>query len=661
MFMMKKASAVVLVLICAGISAFGQQQTLDKANALFNAGAYTDAIKLLRNSDFVLLLPKESRGEVFFKTGESYRLIGQYRQAEIYFEKAQEKGYSSPDFFLSYAKTLLINENYDKALSYFEEFEKLRPNSPAASIGKQSVELAQKLKQNPTSYVVDPLPFINSRTNDFSPAVIPSDPKRLFFSSSRTSATGINIHSATGEEFSDIFVSELDKRDKWIEPKPVVGINTDVEEATCSFNADGSEIFFSRARIAKRKQMGCEIYTAKMEGNRFGNPTLIPIAPDSVIVTHPSLSADGKTLYFASNLSGGIGGLDIWKVTRDSDKGEWGKPINLGSEINTSDNEAFPFIHPDGTLYFASTGRPGMGGYDIFIARQKGSGYEVENMGYPINSSSDDFGITFLAGKETGYLTSRRPGGKGEDDIYMFHLPPIAINISGTVIDSKQKKPVEGCIIKMLGNDGTTVNTQTGTDGTFKFMMKPNTDYIVIATKKGFLNGKYKANTFDVKGSKDFNTSIEITSYEKPVEVPNIFYDFDKWDLNPESTAALDLLIETLNDNPSIIIEMGSHTDNRGGLEYNYKLSQNRAQAAVDYLIEKGIPTERLRAKGYASSAPKVVDEQIAKQYPFLPVGTVLDDQFIAKLDSDQKKDVAHQLNRRTEFKVISTTYMPKN
>lgn len=397
-----------------------------------------------------------------------------------------------------------------------------------------------------------------------------------------------------------------------------------------------------------------------MEGNRFGNPVLIPIAPDSVIVTHPSLSADGKTLYFASNLSGGIGGLDIWKVTRDSDKGEWGKPVNLGAEINTPNNEAFPFIHPDGTLYFASTGRPGMGGYDIFIARQKGSSYAVENMGYPINSSSDDFGITFLTGKETGYFTSRRPGGKGEDDVYMFHLPPIAINISGTVIDSKHKKPVEGSIIKLLGNDGTTVNTQTGADGTFKFMMKPNTDYIVIATKKGYLNGKYKANTFDIKGSKEFTTSIEMTSYEKPVEVPNIFYDFDKWNLKPESTAALDLLIETLNDNPSIIIEMGSHTDIRGGLEYNYKLSQNRAQAAVDYLIEKGIPTERLRAKGYASSAPKVVDEQIAKQYPFLPVGTVLDDQFIAKLDSDQKKDISHQLNRRTEFRVISTTYMPK-
>ncbi|WP_320052081.1 OmpA family protein [uncultured Acetobacteroides sp.] len=658
--MIRKASVVVLMLICLGISAHGQQAPLDKANALFNAGAYSEAIKTYRNGDFVLLLPKESRGEVFFKTAEAYRLIGQYRQAEIYYEKAQEKGYKAPEFFLNYAKVLLINESYEKALSNFEEYKKLKPNSPAVSIGIQSVELAQKLKKNPTSYVVDPLPFINGKTNDFSPAIIPNDPKKLFFSSSRVASTGISTHSATGEEFSDIFVCELDNRDKWVDPKPVAGINSDVEEATCTFNQDGSEIYFSRARIAKRKQMGCEIYVAKMEGTRYGNPILIPIAADSVIVTHPSLSADGKTLYFASNLSGGMGGLDIWKVTRDSDKGEWGKPQNLGAEINTAGNEAFPYIHPDGTLYFASNGRPGMGGYDIFISKQQGSSYVVENMGYPINSSSDDFGITFLPGKETGYFTSRRPGGKGEDDVYMFHLPPIAINIAGAIVDSKNKKPLEGSIVKMLGNDGSTVNTQTGGDGTFKFMMKPNTDYIVIATKKGYLNGKYKVNTFDVKGSKEYLPTIEVTSYEKPIEVPNIFYDFDKWNLKPESTAALDLLIETLNDNPSIIIEMGSHTDSRGGLEYNYKLSQNRAQAAVDYLIEKGIPTERLRAKGYASSAPKVVDEQLAKQYPFLAVGMVLNDQNIAKLDSDEKKDVAHQLNRRTEFKVISTTYIAK-
>ncbi len=658
---MKKNLAGIFVLICTATSAFGQQELLDKANTLFNAGAYTDAIKTYRNSDFVQALPKDARGEVFFKTGEAYRMIGQNRQAEIYYEKALDKGYNTPAFILSYAKVLLMNESYEKALSKFNEYKKLSPNSPAADMGIKSAEMAQRFKQSPTSYVIDPLPFINGRTNDFSPAIIPNEPNKLFFSSTRSSATGIRIHNATGEEFSDIFVSELDKRDKWVDPRPAVGINSEVEEATCTFNQDGSEIYFSRARIAKRKQMGCEIYMAKKEGERYGIPTLIPIATDSTIVTHPSLSADGKTLYFTSNLSGGVGGLDIWKVTRDDSKGEWGKPQNLGPEVNTTGSEAFPFIHPDGTLYFASNGRPGMGGYDIFKAQQKGSSYTIENMGYPINSSSDDFGITFLPGKEAGYLTSRRPGGKGEDDVYMFHLPPIAINISGVITDAKSQKPIEGSIVKMLGNDGSTVNAQTSTDGTFKFMMKPNTDYIVIFTKKGFLNGKYKVNTFDIKGSKEYTIKMGLTSYEKPVEVPNIFYDFDKWNLNVESTAALDMLIETLNDNPSIIIEMGSHTDNRGTAEYNYKLSQNRAQAAVDYLIEKGIPTERLRAKGYASSSPKVVDEQIAKQYPFLTVGMILNDQNVTALDNEEKKNVAHQLNRRTEFKVISTTYLPKN
>jgi peptidoglycan-associated lipoprotein len=657
---MKRIIAGILVILAAN-QVFGQQiKRVAEANALFEAGAYNEVIKNLRKDDLILAVPKSERGEIFFKIAESYRLIGQYKQAEIFYDKALEKEYKTPEFYLGYAKVLLINENYEKAKTYFEELKKLRPNSPDAEIGLKSIEFAQKQKQNPTSYVVEPLSFINGKTNDFAPSAISSDTKKLFFSSSRSSSTGIGIHGATGEEFSDIFVSELDKREKWVEPKPLAGINSEMEEATCSFSQDGSEIFFSKARIVKHKKMGCEIYVAKKEGERYGTPALVPIADDTTIATHPSLSADGKTLYFAANLKGGSGGIDIWKITRDGDEGEWSKPQNLGAEINTSGNEVFPYIHADGTLYFSSSNRIGMGGLDIYKATPKGNGWVVENMGFPVNSSSDDFGITFLPNKETGYLASRRPGGKGGDDIYMFHLPPIAINISGGVHDSKSKKPVEGTIVKLLGNDGSTVNTQTGVDGSFKFMMKPNTDYILVATKKGYLNGKYKVNTYDIKGDKEFKTKIEMTSYEKPVEVPNIFYDFNRWELKPESKAALDLLIETLNDNPSIIIELGSHTDSRGGMEYNYKLSQNRAQAAVDYLIEKGIPTARLRAKGYASSTPKMVDEAIAKQYPFLTAGSTLNEETINKLDSEQKRDIAHQLNRRTEFRVISSTYLPK-
>lgn len=660
---MKKIIVGILSLTALSSTVWGQgaEAQLQKADALFNAGAYTEALKYYRNGDLIQLLDKNLRGEILFKAGESYKRIGQYRQAQIFYEKALDKNYSSPEFFLHYAQVLLINESYDKAKEYFGEYRKLRYADSLADRGIKSIEAAQSWKNNPTSYVVEPLSFLNTRSNDYSPAIIPGEQNTIVLSSSRSNATGSTTHAATGEKFSDIFISQLDKREKWVSPKPLDGINSELEEGTSTFSNDGSTIIFSRARIVKHRKIGAELYVAKKEGDRFGVPKLIPIANDSIVVTHPSLSADGKTLFFSSTLPNGFGGLDIWKVTRDNETADWGKPENLGSLINTRGNEVFPFIHPDGTLYFSSDGKVGMGGLDIFKATPSNRGWIVENMQYPINSSSDDFGITFFANKESGYLSSRRPGGKGGDDIYMFHLPPIAINISGTVVESKSKSPLNGVLVKLLGNDGSTVNMQTDTSGSFKFMLKPNTDYIVIATKKGFLNGKFKQNTFDIKESKEYTSKIELTSYEKPIEIPNIFYDFNKWDLKPESMKALDLLIETLNDNPSIIIELGSHTDSRGALEYNYSLSQKRAQAAVDYLMEKGIPAERLRAKGYASSSPKVVDLQSATQYKHLPAGTILNDSFINKLESEEKKDAAHQLNRRTEFKVISTTYIPRS
>lgn len=658
---MKKLLVGILALISSSIVAQGQQQLLEKANALFNAGAYTEAIAIYRDGGFVQAIDKSLRGEVFYKIGEAYRRMGQTKQAEIFYERAISRGYEAPELYLNYAKVLLINENYEKSREIFQKYGQLKPNSPEAENGIKSIDNAIAWKKSPTSYTVEPLPFLNTKFNEYAPSLAPNDPSTIYFTSSRSNATGPDLHSGTGEKFADIFSAKIDNRDKFTPPMPVGDISTPWEEGTSTFSRDGAEMYFSRARVVKHKKTGSEILKAVSSATKYINAVVIPIAEDTVVVSHPSLSEDGKTLYFTSNLPGGYGGMDIWRVSRTDEKAEWGKPENLGGDINTAGNEVFPYIHPDGTLYFSTDSRPGMGGLDIFKAKPKEGGWVVENMHYPINSSADDFGIVFIPGKEAGYFSSRRIGGKGGDDIYMFNLPPIAINISGLITESKTKIPVDGALVKLLGNDGSAVNTQTGTDGTYKFMMKPNTDYIVIASKKGFLNGKYKVNTFDVKQNKEYTNNIEITSYEKPVEVPNVFYDFDKWDLKSESKAALDLLIETLNDNPSIIIELGSHTDSRGGIEYNYNLSQKRAQAVVDYLIEKGVATERLRAKGYASSSPKTVDDATARQYPFLKAGMVLNDQTIAILASDEQKDVAHQLNRRTEFKVISNTYIPKS
>jgi peptidoglycan-associated lipoprotein len=280
-------------------------------------------------------------------------------------------------------------------------------------------------------------------------------------------------------------------------------------------------------------------------------------------------------------------------------------------------------------------------------------------MRYPVNSPSDDFGIIFESDREAGYFSSRRRdvGARGGDNIFLFYLPEINFNMIGKVRDDKSGKPLAEANVQLVGSDGLIANVRTEGDGSFRFMLNPNTDYVLIASREGYLNGKGRESTRGLSESKEFEVDIELTSTARPIELPNIFYDFDRWELRPESMVALDRLIEVLNDNPTIVIELGAHTDSRGTLDYNYDLSQKRAQSVVNYLIERGVPTERLRAKGYAQSQPKVVDEQLAKQYPFLQVGAKLDQQFVDQLSDEEQQETIHQINRRTEFRVLSTDF----
>jgi len=344
-------------------------------------------------------------------------------------------------------------------------------------------------------------------------------------------------------------------------------------------------------------------------------------------------------------------------VTRPGVNADWGTPVNLGTSINTPDDELFPYVHPDGTLYFSSNGHIGMGGLDIFKAEKNDNGqWTVENMKYPINSSGDDFGIVIESDREGGYFSSSRRGRTGSD-IYTFVLPPLRFGVVGVIRDEKTDEPISEALVKSIGSDGITLDTRTGNDGIFRFNLNPGTDYVFIAEKEGYLKGKERESTKGISQNTEIKTEIYLPSIERPIEVENIFFDLDKADLRPESMVSLDKLVETLTDNPNIVIELGSHTDARASDSYNMDLSRRRAQSVVNYLIQKGIPEERLVPKGYGESQPKTVDKKDHEAYPFLEEGTILSESLINGLGDEDRQEMAHFLNRRTEFTVLRTDY----
>ncbi len=650
---------VVLFMITFSLDGVSQTARLRRADALFEAGGFFEAVEIYRRE-----LDKVSRDDMGFylqRIADCYRYVGNARQAELWYSKAIMRDAPNPKVFYHYAEMLKMAEKYDEAIEQYQKYKELVPNDPLADVGIKSCELAQQWIASPSGYEVVNMRAINSRQSDFSPTYASEDYSILFFTSSRDEATGSRTHAGTGEKFTDIFVTQRDRRGNWSNPRPLdESINTAYDEGTPSLTSDLNKLYFTRCRTSRRNKLGCEILVSERRDQGWLTPDPIPIAADSMVVAHPSISDDELTLYFVANIPGGYGGNDIWKITRTSPSDNWGEPVNLGPEINTKGNEMFPYIHSDGTLYFSSDGHPGMGGLDIFRATpSNGNGWTVENMRYPINSPSDDFGIIFEREREAGYFSSRRRdvGARGGDNIFLFYLPEINFNMIGTVRDDKSGRPLANANVQLVGSDGIIANVRTEDNGSFRFMLNPNTDYVLIASREGYLNGKGRETTRGLTESKEFDVNIELTSTARPIELPNIFYDFDRWELRPESMAALDRLIEVLNDNPTIVIELGAHTDSRGSLDYNYDLSQKRAQSVVNYLIERGVPTERLRAKGYAQSQPKVVDEQLAQQYPFLQVGAKLDQRYIDQLSNEEQKETVYQINRRTEFRVLSTDF----
>ncbi len=655
-------------ILCLLLFAFGNVFSQDdfyskltkKADLAYSTNEYFKALNMYKDM-YKESQNKDEKNYILFKIAECYRNMLQTQKAEAAYLKVIQKNYDNPLIYYYYADMLRKNEKYAEAAAQFDEYLKRVPDDEKAKTAKTSCAMAAKWIESPTRYVIENRKELNSKEADFAPAYANEDYTDIYFTSTRPGVYGEKINPVTGQIFSDIFETELDKKGAWSKPVPLNDtINSPNDDGTPSLGDHFNNLYFTRCKIVRGIKLGCQIYKAtRQAGEDWFNYEQLQIAGDSVTAGHPSISKDGLALYFVSNMAGGFGGNDIYVMTRKSKSAKFSNPRNMGFEINTSGDEMYPYMRENDILYFCSNGHPGMGGLDIFKATQDEDGqWVVENMRYPINSSEDDFDIIFKGKQEEGLFSSSRKGGRGKDDIYSFVLPPMEFVLQGIIKDENTDKPIGSARIRIVGSDGTDLDITTKDDGTFRYKLNQHTDYIYLAKKEGYLNGKGRITTAELADSKTFTDEIRLSSITNPVEVENILYDFGKWDLRPESKKELNHLIDILRANPNITIELGSHTDMVGDSLSNVTLSQKRAQSVIDYLIEKGIAKDRLSAKGYGKSMPKVINARQAKEGTFKE-GDKLTEAFINALATQELKDLANQMNRRTEFKVLSTNYIP--
>ena len=666
---MRMTRIITLFLIFSFISAtsFAQPKDYYKAEKALSKLEYYDAIAYYKKA--FLKSKRPLQAEITFKIAECYRVLHKIKQQKLWYKKAIIVKYPDPLVYLYYAEALKMNGEYDEAIVQYKKYSKLAPDDPRGRKGVTSTELVQKWEDNPSNYEVENMAFFNSKDMDWSPIFADKKNNTVYFVSNRQSSKGTDINPYTGQAYNDLFWTKMDKKGKWSMPTPLTGdVNSKVDDGTATLNSKFNEMFFTRCfgKPDNEDEFICKVFTAKKKGQGWGNATELIIGDTDADVRYPSLSRDQLTLYFTAVLPGGFGGADIWMLKRAKKNAPFvGDPVNLGPEINTAGTESFPSIRSNGILYFSASSdyHTGMGGLDIFKAVKKSGKWTVQNMKYPINSPGDDFGIIFNGTKEKGYLCSTRKGGKGQDDIYMFYLPPLEFVIKGYIKNEETDQSIVGATIKIKGSDGSAIEIPSEADGSFEFQAKPETDYLVETSRKKFFKGKGRETTKGRPKSETINMDVYMKAIPDggKVEIPNIFYDYAKASLRPESEVALNKLLETLSDNPSFVIELRSHTDFRGKNDMNMELSQRRAQSVVDYLISKNIDKNRLQAVGRGEEEPATINDSNAKKYPgFLRVGDVLTEDFIKALSTVEEQEVAHQINRRTDMKVVREDYVPK-
>jgi len=649
----------ILLLVSSVLLSCSVSARLKKADKRYAQGEYFAAGEMYRKVQSGISSQKEKKlkAQVNFKMGECYRAVNNNKRATRAYSQAIKYKYPDSIAYLRLAQVDHALGKYQEAAKSYTLFLQAHPNHGEATAGLEGATNATNWKKNPTRYVVKYASEFNSKRNsEFSPVFMGADGTSIIFTTNRENTTNRKNSSITGVPNNDLFSSRKNSVGKWEKPEPLEGeFNTDDDEGTTSVTADGKTLYFTRCRSAENAAIGGEIYTATRSGGQWTAPQKITLFKDSAItVAHPAISPDGITLYFVSDEPKGLGGKDIWKAEKIEEG--WSYPENLGVNINSTADELFPYVKYDGTLYFASNGHGGFGGLDIFKAQKDSLGkWQIENMMMPINSNSDDFGITFDKNTEQGYFSSNRNQSKNYDRLYHFELPELIYAIEGKITDEKGE-PVPDAILKLIGDNGDNVKMRAKKDGSYRIKVTNNANYIMLASARGYLNSTHKFSTQGLINSKTFTETFKLPTIGKPIPIGNIFFEFGKSDLTTTSEKSLQGLVKMLTDNPNIAIEISAHTDMVGTEESNMELSQKRAQAVVNFLIKSGIEKGRLTSKGYGESTPVVVDKNMAKEYKFIKEGEILDEKLVNLLTKEQQ-EMVNSINRRTEFKVVKTTY----
>ena len=677
---------IYIVVSTVLLSSCGAEQAMKKGDKFYALGEYFDAATQYRRA-YSQTPAKERtlRGQRALKMADCYRRINYTQKAIAAYNNVIRYKQTDSLTHLRLARQLMKNGQYKEAAKQFQAMLDSVPGHPLALVGLRSAQQAPQWKKDGSDYTMKRENLFNSRRADYSPMLAGEEHNQLFFTSTRNQAKGDEYSGITGTKNADIFVATKDEKGKWQRPEVIDSeLNSDYDEGACSFSPDGRTMYLTLCKTDPAYPRYATIATSQRSDAAWSKATELKLTRDTLSAfAHPAVSPDGLWLYFVSDMPGGLGGYDIWRVAITS-SGTLGGVENVGAPINTPGDELFPTFRPNGDLYFSSNGHEGMGGLDIYYVsseelRVKSEEFPTEveagkdraaansslftlhsslikHPGYPLNSQGDDFGMTFEGMKNQGYFCSNRGDGKGWDHIYSFYNPEIVQTVKGWVYE-KDGYELPSALVYLVGNDGTNLKLSVKGDGSFTQQIKPGVDYVLLGTCKGFLNHQEQLRVEPVKESQEYVLQFELANIMAPVLIDNIFYDFDKATLRPESTEALDQLVKLLEENPNVTIELSAHTDYRGSAEYNKRLSQRRAESVVRYLIDHGIKADRLTPVGYGKEKPKTIRRKVAEKYPFLNENDVLTEEFIKAQPDEKIQEECNQMNRRTEFRVLRTTY----